>query len=105
MVVSLNYSAAMLGTDSTPVTNVITGGSWSKAIYIDGVYAGSVSGTITGGELVWNQETQESTVSLDLISDQGTEAFVDAKGKGTFVGVIAQGSETRSVSGLLTLDY
>jgi hypothetical protein len=109
MFVSLNYCApengGVVGIDSRPGTSVISGGSWSKVIFIDGVYAGSVSGTITGGELTWNPDTEESNITLQLTSDQGTEAFVDAKGKGTFVGVIAQRSVSRSVSGHLTLDY
>jgi hypothetical protein len=108
--VSLNLASpdgnVEVGGDHTlPRPSVITGGSWSKVIFVDGVYAGTVFGTVTGGELVWNPKTQTSSVNLQLTSDNGTDAFVGANGSGTFVGVVDQSGEVPTVTGALTLEY
>jgi hypothetical protein len=110
MFVSLNLAAPDGDIDpggdrTVPRPSVISGGSWSKVIFVDGVYAGTVFGTVTSGELVWNPKTQTSSVNLQLTSDNGTNAFVGVTGSGTFVGVVDQTGEAPTVTGVLTLEY
>lgn len=110
MFVSLNFTApdnnGEVGSDRAPAApSVITGGSWSKVIFVDGVYAGTIFGKVTGGDLVWDAKSQTSSVNLQLTSDQGTEAFVGATGNGTFAGVVDQTGEIPTVTGVLTLNY
>ena len=110
MFVSLNYSSPMtspseLATFTTGDTSKVLGGSWSKLIFINGQYAGSVSGKIVGGELVWNEKTSNASISLQLSAEQGTASFVGCTGKGTFEGTLTRGWMAANVVGGLTLEY
>jgi len=109
MFVSLNYdaAAAAVGVDVLPdgASSNVTGGSWTKLIFMKGEYAGSVSGRIVNGQLTWNEKAQNTTISLFLTSDQGTEAFVGNTGKGTFDGILDQTGKVSTMSGVLTMDY
>lgn len=110
MFVSLNYDAPAGfagGIDVMPVggASSVVGGSWSKLVFMKGEYVGSISGTIIGGNLIWNEKTQNWSVNLNLLSEQGTEALVGNTGKGSFAGTLDQNGKVSTVSGLLTLDY
>jgi len=108
MFVSVNYGVPAVNeeVDVHPVgVSSITGGSWSKLIFIKGQYAGSVSGRVTGGDLTWNEKAQNWTVNLELASDQGSDAFVGCTGKGTFAGVLDPNGKLGTISGVLTLEY
>ena len=109
MFVSVNFAApennGEVGSDRTPQPSVVTGGSWSKVIFVDGIYAGTIFGSVTGGQVAWDPKTQTSNVNLQLTSDRGTDAFVDAHGTGTFVGVVDQLGEVPTVTGVMTLEY
>jgi|ERR1043166_140430 hypothetical protein len=107
--ISVNYATPMyMRAGEQPIglggTSNVIDGSWSKLIFIKDVYVGSVSGTITGGELIWNG-TNQPTIKLELTSDQGTEAFVGCNGRGTFEGTWNQDAEGTPISGVLTLNY
>ena len=108
MFISMNYSASqppvggVIGEIPGGVSNV-TGGSWSKLIFVDGQYAGSVYGKIVGGELVWNGRA--ATISLQLTADEGTGSYLGSTGSGTFEGILDQNSKRSSVSGSLILNY
>ena len=86
-------------------TSKITGGSWSKLIFVKGQYAGSVYGRIVDGELAWLGNGAAPTISLQLTADAGTESFANNEGSGTFEGTWDQSSKVPSVSGVLTLKY
>lgn len=109
MFVSLNYAAPEtpmeVGADTTAGTSKITGGSWSKLIFSNGQYLGSVSGEIHSGDLTWNDKAQNWNVNLQLTSDRGTDAFVGSRGKGSFAGTLDQSRRIPAVSGVLTLEY
>ncbi|HEV7682405.1 MAG TPA: hypothetical protein VGO68_09815 [Pyrinomonadaceae bacterium] len=110
MFVSLNLAAPESSAEvgdvrAVPHPSVVTGGSWSKVVFVDGAYVGTVFGTVTGGQLVWDAKTQTSSVNLQLVSDRGADAFVGATGSGTFVGVVDQSGEVPTVTGTLTLEY
>lgn len=101
-----NSTAVEAGGDRLPPQpRLISGGSWSKVIFIDGVYAGTISGRVTSGQLVWSPDTRTSNVSLQLTSERGTEAFVGLQGTGTFVGVVGQVGEVTTITGVVTLEY
>jgi hypothetical protein len=107
MFVSLNYA-----TDNTFAGEVnpggisgVTGGSWSKLIFENGVYVGSIFGKITGGELVRNNFDRMATISLTLTADEGTGPYVGSIGSGTFEGLLDRKSKAASVTGKLTLTY
>ncbi|HXD34468.1 MAG TPA: hypothetical protein VN643_25335 [Pyrinomonadaceae bacterium] len=109
--VSVNYAndinAVGLDKVSTfgadPLVNV-SGGSWSKMIYVDGNYAGSLSGSIGSGSVTWNADHTMATVELQLVCENGTESFAGITGFGTFSGTIDRVSGG-AVKGVLTLNY
>lgn len=105
MFISMNYTQSTPPSSRGGGRSQITGGSWSKLIYIKGEYAGSVYGRIVGGELVWNETGVPANISLLLTSDAGTESFVGSAGSGNFEGQLDQSSKVPSVSGVLTLKY
>jgi hypothetical protein len=116
MFVSLNYALPeYLSTDkveagSTPVeiilpTSNVTGGSWSKLIFMRGQYVGSVYGKVVGGTLVWSQMDLSATMSLQLTADDGTGYFVGNAGKGTFEGTLDPSQKSGNLTGVLTLNY
>ena len=74
-------------------------------IFINGQYAGSVSGKIVDGDLVWNEKTSNASISLQLSAEQGTDSFVGCTGKGTFEGTLTRGWMAANVVGGLTLEY
>jgi hypothetical protein len=83
----------------------VTGGSWTRQIFLRGKYIGSVYGRIAGGTLIWSQTDLSATVNLDLLVDNGTQAFVDRTGKGRFAGALDRMSKVPTISGQLTLAY
>ena len=83
----------------------INGGSWSKLIFMKGEYAGSISGTIVGGEVNWNEKYQIATVSLQMIADEGTDTFAGSVGTATFDGILDQSGKKPTLSGTLILNY
>ena len=84
----------------------ITGGSWSKLIFIKGQYVGSVYGRIVGGTMEWSSKDMSAKLILELSADNGTGAFVDNVGKGTFEGLVpSQNTKDGSITGVLTLEY
>jgi hypothetical protein len=107
MFVSVNYSAPLLaGEVGVPTNNDVIGGSWSQVFFDkNGVYLGSVSGKIVGGQLTWSQKQQHTVVSLLLTSEQGTDSFAGAVGTGTFEGVFDKTGSAPSMTGMLTLNY
>jgi hypothetical protein len=107
MFVSLNYS-----TDNTFAGEVnpggvsgVTGGSWSKLIFDNGVYVGSIFGKIVGGELVRNKFDRTAVISLTLTADEGTGPYVGSIGSGTFEGLLDPKSDAGNVTGKLILNY
>jgi hypothetical protein len=89
--------------ENSPLNNV-SGGAWSKMIYVDGAYAGSLSGTIAGGSMNWNPEHTIATFELQLICDNGTVNFAGVTGSGTFTGTLDR-ANGGAVTGTLTLNY
>lgn len=110
---SVNYTWPPFGfdpsvtPDSTPlVTNIICGGSWSKLIFVDGVYRGSVSGKITGGTITWDDQSQTSTMELTLTSDNATDDYVGSVGGGAFTGTLDRsGKFGATLVGKISLKY
>jgi hypothetical protein len=114
--ISLNYSLPSVGAQPSkarlsrpqPITQTsdVTGGSWSKLIFVKGRYVGSVHGRIVGGTLEWNQSDLNATLRLQLVGENGTGSFVDNTGKGTFEGTLDRtSSKVPNVTGVLTLNY
>jgi hypothetical protein len=110
MFVSVNYSTPMYLRGGAQVTGIggtsnVIDGSWTKLIFVNNVYVGSVSGTITGGELTWSETDQNTAIRLDLTSDQGSDAFTGCYGRGTFEGTWNQEAEGMPISGTLNFTY
>lgn len=117
--VSVNYSlpgtggptAREAGSDTSDMpqpidqSSLVTGGSWTRQVFIDGKYVGSVYGRITGGTVTWSQTDLSATVDLELAVDNGTEKFLDRTGKGQFHGKLDRMSKLPIISGDLTLEY
>lgn len=111
--ISANYAMASYGVRSstrmaTPIpvpVNIVTGGSWSKLIYVDGVYAGSISGTITSGTLTWDYLSETASVVLDLACDKGTGDYVGITCLGSFKGRLDRTQLDPTVMGALTLNF
>jgi hypothetical protein len=105
--ISMNYTSDY----STPAeatrsgVKSVTGGSWSKLIFVDGVYAGSIHGKIVGGQLVVNKLDGTTSMNLVLTAEEGTGDYVGSRGNGTFEGVLNQNSKASGVSGQLILNY
>jgi len=110
---SVNYSMSAVhpfasgnSAISIPATvNLVTGGSWSKAIYVDGVYAGTVSGTIVSGTVTWDESHTIATLELQLASEDGTDFFAGTTGAGSFSGTVDRTEVVPTVSGSLRLAY
>jgi len=109
MFVSLNYSLPSPpdgeSGDVAGGVSQVSAGSWSKLIFSNGQYLGSVYGKVVSGQLVWNGRDRTTSVRLNLTADDGTESFVGSTGTGTFEGVLDPNSKTSYVSGTLTLNY
>jgi hypothetical protein len=70
-----------------------------------GEYVGSISGTIVGGEVNWNEKYQIATVSLQMTADEGTDMFAGSVGTATFDGILDQSGKKPTLSGTLILNY
>lgn len=107
--ISVNYSVTdnndSFMTPSIVPDNVVTGGSWSKIIYVDGVYAGSISGTIVGGSLVWDENHTTAQVELQLVGTKGADNFVGLTGVGTFSGTLDRTTSDATLTGTLRMKY
>jgi hypothetical protein len=110
---SMNYSLpslshvdpdAAVNAFQSPQSCEVTGGSWSQVIYVDGAYTGSVFGRIVGGTVTWSGFGQ-SVVSLKLVADGGTDAYLGSSGNGDFAGTIDRSGNVPTVNGTLTLNY
>jgi hypothetical protein len=99
MFISMNYTVPEKS-DSR-----VTGGSWSKLIFINGQYVGSVYGKIVGGTIVWSDADLTAKMSLELSADDGTGAYLGSIGKGRFDGMLDRTGKTGTISGALTLSY
>jgi hypothetical protein len=89
-----------------PPTSDVTGGSWSQLIFVDGVYTGSVSGRIVGGVLRWDSYSNNATVELKLVADDGTDAYLGSSGNGDFQGLLDRSAKSvPTITGTLTLNY
>jgi hypothetical protein len=89
-----------------PVPYPVSGGSWTKLIFVDGLYMGSVSGQITSGTIAWDASGQTAAIELKLTSSNGTEAYSGAVGTGEFSGTLDRTAEGGpAVDGLLTLSF
>jgi hypothetical protein len=66
-----------------------------------------VYGKIVGGTLEWSSKDMSARMILELTADNGTGAFVDNVGKGSFEGTLtpSQKEQGALVSGVLTLEY
>lgn len=103
--ISMNYTSdysVQLGTSLDSVSSV-TGGSWSKLIFVNGLYAGSVYGKIVSGQLIKTEGM--TSINLELTADDGTGDYVGNIGTGVFEGVLDQNSKESSVTGKLVLRY
>jgi hypothetical protein len=97
MFMSLNYSAApiQVGADLSEM-RIVTGGSWSKVVFIDGIYAGRISGKIVNGSVMIDGKSMTS-MDLELVGDSGTDTLVGSTGTGRFSGVIDNSDKTSHV--------
>lgn len=105
--ISMNYSAPELSWGGGE-SRTVTGGSWSKLIFIDGQYTGSISGLIVGGEVVSGDVTfnaPATTITLQMTGDGGTGAYEGRKGTASFDGVVTDGPKATNVTGTLGLNY
>ena len=104
--ISMNYSSPTLSPLGT-ATSIVSGGSWSKLIFINGEYTGSVYGKIVGGKVAWSENRGDltATISLQLTSDGGTELYAASYGSGSFEGILDPNSKGSTVSGTLILYY
>jgi hypothetical protein len=83
----------------------VIGGSWSKLIFVDGVYAGSIHGRLVGGQLVVNNIAGTTSMNLTLTVEDGDGDYAGSAGYGTFEGVLAQNTRARSITGQLILNF
>jgi hypothetical protein len=83
----------------------ITGGSWTKLIFLRAVYLGSVHGRIGGGTIYWSTTNLSAKISMELMADGGTGSYVGSVGKGTFEGLLDHSAKGENISGVLTLSY
>ncbi|HSS20611.1 MAG TPA: hypothetical protein VLL54_11090 [Pyrinomonadaceae bacterium] len=107
MFLSVNYAAAEVieAGDRKPNARKVIGGSWSKLIFIDDAYVGTISGQIVAGDVVWDSKAQQSVMNLELVADAGTDLFLGTSGTGTFSGMIDVSNEVPFMSGTLNLNY
>jgi hypothetical protein len=105
--ISMDYSSDCLTPGQAARSGVksVIGGSWSKLIFVDGVYAGSIHGRVVGGQLVVNNVDGTTSMNLTLTAEDGTGDYAGSTGYGTFQGVLAQNTRTRSVTGELILNF
>lgn len=117
MFFSMNYAQAgyeiaqtvdKLSSPPQPIgtTSQVTGGSWSKLIFVRGQYVGSVNGRIVGGTLTWSKTDLTVGMSLELTADDGTGYFAGSVGTGRFQGDMVRSEKAGGVmKGVLTLKY
>ena len=110
MFVSMNYVAPMNGgfdliDGDVSGAWVVTGGSWSKLIMVNGKYMGSVSGYVRSGQIDWNAKAHRASLNLQLVADSGTDAFFGSSGLGTFEGMLDCTGDVPAITGYLTLNY
>lgn len=105
--ISMNYSEPVVsgyGGES----RTVTGGSWSKLIFIDGQFTGSINGRILSGEIVSGEvgfEAPATTINLQMTGDGGTGAYADRVGSASFAGILNDGPKGPNVTGTLGLFY
>lgn len=105
--ISMNYSAPVVSSYGVE-TRTVTGGSWSKLIFIDGQYTGSINGRIVGGEVLSGDITfnaPATTITLQMTGDGGTGAYVDRIGSASFAGILNEGTKGPNLTGTLGLFY
>jgi hypothetical protein len=108
--ISMSASAPVMLPDGSEV-RYVTSGTWSKLIFLKGLYTGSVNGRIVGGQIVsegqiLSTEPLRTTINLQLVGDGGTETYVGNAGSGTFDGVVDLSTKGGpKVFGNLNLNY
>jgi hypothetical protein len=104
--ISMNLSAPRFSRDGGE-SWIVTGGSWSKLIFIDGQYTGSINGRIVGGQVVSDvtSNAPATTINLQMTGDGGTGAYADRRGSATFEGIVTAGRKGPNVMGTLGLYY
>jgi hypothetical protein len=108
MFMSLNLAPLGSSSGTTVSENVdsqVTGGTWSKLIFVNNVYTGSVYGKVLTGSVTWvNSET--ANIQLQVTADNGTLIYSGLAGKGSFNGSLTRsGSGQGTVSGSINLTY
>ena len=90
---------------SENVDSQVTGGSWSKLIFVNNVYTGSLYGKVVSGSVTWvNNDT--ANIQLQLTADNGTLIYAGQVAKGSFSGTLSRsGSGQGTVSGSINLSY
>lgn len=90
---------------SENIDSQVTGGSWSKLIFVNNVYTGSIYGKVLSGSVTWvNNET--ANIQLQLTVDNGTLVYAGQVGKGSFNGALTRsGSGQGNVSGSINLTF
>jgi hypothetical protein len=71
--------------------SLMTGGSWTLPVYIDGArlgsaYAGSLYGTIANGKMAWDKTGKSAEVYFILNVDGGTQNWEGTNGYASFAG-------------------
>jgi hypothetical protein len=108
---SVNYTVPTvgpgdaIGTDPPLGNSQITGGSWTKLIYVDGAFMGSISGRIIGGSMAWDPRYETAKVSIEMAGETGTGLYEGNSGFGSFRGKMDRTNPTVTIAGSLTLNY
>jgi len=106
--ISMNYTWAPfndgVGEIYTPTTNIVCGGSWSKVVFVGGVYQGTVSGRIDSGTITWDDKHQMNIIELKLTGTSGSDGYAGLVGTGSFSGTINRQAEP-IMKGELVLNY
>ena len=74
LTVSIDYSI----TQFVPNSYIVTGGSWSLVVFRDGVYAGTLYGTVPSGNVLVSTNSSSDSIKLtqiNLLTTGGLGAF------------------------------
>lgn len=97
---SANYTPAFPGPG---ITNTIIGGSWSLSIYRDGRFQGTLFGPLAAGQVRWNPDVTEATMTARLEVSGGTGSYLGARGAATFSGNLVHLTYPPTVAGSIHL--
>ena len=98
---SMNYTTTSRFASFPPISsvNTIKDGTWSLPVYRSGQYQGAIYGRVVDGTMEWNEDNTIAKVNIIFSVNAGTQTFVNASGKGNFVGTL-----DRSTRGKPTLN-